>query len=104
MRTRRGRSSFDDHRARCGIVHDVRGFALLVEDVDRHDDHARFQAAEHERDVLGTIRQVERQAIAGRQAAIGELAGDAVAPGVDLAEREDLVLPFEGALRRAASQ
>ena len=91
---RRGRLLDDDGTRSC-VGEDVPGFALLVEHVDRHRDHAGLEAREDDRDVFRPVGQVERQPIARCEPASGELVGDAGAPRVELAEAEHVGVPFQ---------
>src|SRR4029079_4215404 len=77
-----------DDRLWFRVPDDVPEFALLVQDVHRHADHAESYAGEIEVDELDTVREMDREAIAAPQPARRQLAGHAIGARVHVAERQ----------------
>ena len=93
-----------NHRLRVGIGNDVGDLALAIEDVDRHEDHAGFDAGEVEVDQLERVAEVDAEAVACRQASVKQYVGEPVGARVDLAERVLSALPLKGHGVAAADQ
>ena len=69
------------------IGHDVRDLAFLIEDVDRHDDHAQLQARQEQVDELHAIVEIDSEAVAGPQPAVGHDAGQSITAAIEIAKR-----------------
>ena len=59
-------------RARRGVGENMRDFAISIEDVDGHENHAEFHAGEVDVDHLYAIDEVNAEAIARAETVAGE--------------------------------
>jgi hypothetical protein len=69
--------------------------SLAVENVDRDEDHAEFDAGEIQVDHFEAVGEVDAQAVAGFQSTVSEQLGLAIAARVDVAEGIGDALEFE---------
>ncbi len=69
--------------------------ALLVKNVDRHEDHAQFDAGQIKIDDLDAIGEVDAEAVTRTQAASRQEPRYTVAARIDFPERELLSPKFE---------
>lgn len=92
-----------DQSRRLGVGEDVGEFVLLVHRVDRDDRAARLPGREQRHNELRHVLQHDGEPVAGREAAGGEVAGQAVGKGVEFAVRQSAVeicqCPVVGAAR-----
>jgi hypothetical protein len=82
----------------------MREFAFAVKNIDGNEDHAELDAGEIQIDHFDTIRQVNTQAVAGFQTAMGEELRQTITTAVDVAEGKGNTLEFERGLIAAAGE
>jgi hypothetical protein len=70
--------------------------ALLVEDIDRHEDHPLLYACQDEIDHLDAVGEVHAEAVTGSQTPVAQELRHAITPGIDVTESELLSAKLEG--------
>src|SRR5712664_2819781 len=85
-----------DESTRAGVLELMRQFDGLVHRVQRHDDAARAQGAVVRNGELGGVLQEDRHAVARRNAAALQEAGEAAHRRIQLSERDRAPVEVDG--------
>src|SRR5580700_8167187 len=79
-------------------------FALAIEDVDRDEDDAELDASQIQVDNFEAISEIDAEAIARLEPALGEQLGQPIAARVDVAKGIGDALKFEGGMIAPADE
>lgn len=89
---------------RVGIREDVGDLAISIEDIYRDEDDAELDAGEVEIDHLDRVGEIDAEAVARMEAALGKQLCEAIATDVDVAEGVGDALIFESGDVAAADE